>query len=170
MKPLNLFYSLLLLYALVLMPARASFANNAMPWDAREDEKEAQDEMISDEKSAQEEMSSSIYGRIVGIDFGRKSLFLLPTDEVENETAEEDDEDTTQEYKIQSNTTVSGIDSLRELSPGDFVTLDYYEFEDRNEITDITFDKHTEKENPPEEANETAPGETKEKGPGVLVG
>jgi len=169
MRPITSLLSSLLLYALILTPTRASFANNAIPWDAREDEKEAQEEMISDEKSAQEEMSTSIYGRITNINFSGKVLSLLPTDEVENEEAEEDDEDTTQEYRFKSNTTVSGIDSLRELSPGDYVTLDYYDFEDRNEVTEITFDKHEENKNAPAET-ENATSETKETGSSVLVG
>jgi cytoskeletal protein RodZ len=159
---MDLFRSFLLSYAVIFMLTPVSFADNAMPWDAQEDEMEAQHEMIADEKSAEQEMSSSIYGRITGIDFERKALSLLPTDQVEDEEAEEDENDTTQQYRFKSNTTVTGIDSLRELSPGDYVTLDYYAFEDRNEVTEITFDKHSE--------NENASAETQEKVSGVLVG
>jgi len=167
MKPMNVLHLITVLTVLTFMAPPISFANNAMPWDAQEDEMAAREEMNADEKSAQEEMSSSIYGRITSIDLRRKVLSLLPTDEVENEEAEEDDEDTPEEYRFKSNTTVTGIDSLKELSPGDYVTLEYYEYEDRNEITEIVFDKHSEDE---ETTDENTATKTNEASSSVLVG
>ena len=164
---MNVLHLITVLTVLTFMAPPISFANNAMPWDAQEDEMAAREEMNADEKSAQEEMSSSIYGRITSIDLRRKVLSLLPTDEVENEEAEEDDEDTPEEYRFKSNTTVTGIDSLKELSPGDYVTLEYYEYEDRNEITEIVFDKHSEDE---ETTDENTATKTNEASSSVLVG
>lgn len=164
---MNFFHSLALFGALGFMAVPVASANNAMPWDAQEDEMAAREEMNADEKSAQEEMSSSIYGRITSLDLRGKVLSLLPTDQVENEEAEDDDEDTPAEYRFKSNTTVTGIDSLRELSPGDYVTVEYYEFKDRNEITEIVFDKHSENNNAADESTST---QTNEPSSGVLVG
>ena len=163
MRPMNLFYSLVLFFGLSFVFTPVLFADNAEPWDAREAERDAQEEVNSSERSSQEEMSSSIYGRIISINADSGVLSLLPTDQVENdEEDEEDDEVTSDEYHFKSNTTLTGLDSFSELSPGDFVTLDYYNFQDRNRLLEITFDKHGETK------NDTA--EAKESSPGVLVG
>lgn len=163
MKPMNLFCSLSLFCVLSLVPAPALLAdNNAQPWDEVEEERDAQEEMTNDERAAQEEMSSSLYGRITSIDLDAKVLSLLPTDEVEDKEEEEDDEISPREYHFTSDTPLAGLGSLSEISPGDYVTLDYYAFRDRNRITRIDFDKHGENQNDTTEAKESAPG--------VLVG
>ena len=162
MKLMNSFRLLSLLCALNLMLAPRLLLANAQPWDEQEAERNAQEEITSDEKSAQEEMSSSIYGRITSIDQNARVLSLLPTDEVENKEEEEDDDDASQDFHFNSDTTLTGIDDLSDLSAGDYVTLEYYTFRDKNRITEISFDK-------PEE-NENNTPEAKGKTPGVLVG
>jgi hypothetical protein len=164
MKSMNSFHLLSLFCALSLMLIpRLLLANtNAQPWDEQEAERNAQEEITSEERSAQEEMGSSIYGRLTNINMNGKVLSLLPTDEVEDKEEEDDDEDASQDFHFTSDTTLTGIDSLDELSPGDYVTLEYYTFRDKNRITEISFDKHEESENDASEA--------KEKSPGVLVG
>ena len=164
MNPMNSFRLLSLFCALSLMLIpRLLLANtNAQPWGEQEAERDAQEEITSEEKSAQEEMGSSIYGRITNINMNEKILSLLPTDEVEDKEEEDDDDDTSQDYHFKSDTTLTGIDSLGELSPGDYVTLEYYAFRDKNRITEISFDKHGESENDASKAKEFAPG--------VLVG
>jgi hypothetical protein len=157
-----LFRIFALLGALIFVLAPALPADNAMPWGEQEAERDAQEEETFAEKSSQEEMSSSIYGRITGIDLQGKTLDLLPTDQVENEELEEDDDVTAQNYRFKSNTPLTGLSSFNELSPGDYVTLEYYAFQNSNRITEIVFDKHGE--------NENAPAETQEAPPGVLVG
>jgi hypothetical protein len=162
MKLMNSVRLLSLLCALNLTLAPRLLLANAQPWDEQEAERNAQEEITSNEKSAQEEMSSSIYGRITSLDQNAKVLSLLPTDEVENKEEEEEDDDASQDFHFTSNTTLTGIDDLSDLSVGDYVTLEYYTFRDKNRITEISFDK-------PEE-NENNTPETKEKTPGVLVG
>ncbi len=146
----------------MLAPRLLLASSNAQPWDEQEAERNAQEEITSEEKSAAEELSSSVYGRITSIDPNIKVLSLLSTDEVENKEEEDDDEDAAQDYHFTSDTTLTGIDDLSDLAPGDYVTLEYYTFRDKNRITEISFDK-------PEE-NENNTPEAKEKTPGVLVG
>ena len=162
MKLMNSFRLLSLLCALNLMLAPRLLLANAQPWDEQEAERDAREEITSEEKSAAEELSSSVYGRITSIDQNTKVLSLLLTDEVENKEAEEDDDDASQDFHFNSDTTLTGIDDLSDLSAGDYVTLEYYNFRDKNRITEISFDK-------PEE-NENNTPEAKEKTPGVLVG
>lgn len=164
MKSMNPFFLLSLCCALCFLvtPCSLLASTNAQPWDEQEAERDAQEEITSEEKSAQEEMGSSIYGRIISIDQNAKVLSLLPTDEVENKEEEDDDDDTSQDYHFKSDTTLTGIDELSELAPGDYVTLEYYTFRDKNRITEISFDKHSE--------NESDTSQAKEFSPGVLVG
>lgn len=163
MKPINLFFSISLFCALsCMLTPRLLASTNAEPWGEQEAERDAQEEITSEEKSAQEEMSSSIYGRITNIDVDAKVLSLLPTDQVENKEEEDDDEDTSQDYHFKSDTALTGVDSLSELSAGDYVTLEYFTFRDKNRITEISFDKHGESENNASEAKSNSPG--------VLVG
>jgi hypothetical protein len=161
MKPTNLFYSFSLFCALslILTPALVLANTNAQPWDEQEAERDAQEEITSEAKSAQEEMSSSIYGRITSINMDAKTLSLLPTDEVENAEEEDDDDDAPQDYHFQSDTTLSGLDSLSDLAPGDYVTLEYYTFRDKNRVTEISFDKHSEREDDASKAKEYAPAD-----------
>ena len=163
MNPKKLFPLLFPLLLLSLAGMPVLFAdNNAQPWDAVDAERDAQEEVNSEEKSAQEEMSSSVYGRITNIDRDAKIISLLPTDQVENEDEEEDDEITSAEYHFISNTPLEGLGELSELAVGDYVTLEYYAFRDRNRITEIVFDKHAE--------NRSEADEVKENSPGVLIG
>ncbi|MFH1800488.1 MAG: hypothetical protein ABH891_06560 [Candidatus Omnitrophota bacterium] len=162
MKPIHLFLLLCCTLSLMLTPRLLLASSNAQPWDEQEAERDAQEEITSEEKSAQEEMGSSIYGRITSIDPNAKVLSLLPTDEVENKEEEDDDEDTSQDYHFKSDTTLTGIDELSELSPGDYVTLEYYTFRDKNRVTEIVFDKH--------EEGKSDASNAKEFSPGVLVG
>ncbi|MBI4710963.1 MAG: hypothetical protein HY767_00645 [Candidatus Omnitrophica bacterium] len=117
--------------------------------------------MTSHERSAEEEMSSSIYGRITNINMDEKILSLLPTDEVEDKEEEDDDGDAPQDYYFRSDTPLTGMGSLSELAAGDYVTLEYYNFRDKNRIREISFDKHEEKDDA---------SEAKASNPGVLVG
>jgi hypothetical protein len=169
MKPVNLFFSLSLCCALglVLTPGLLPASTNAQPWGEQEAERDAQEEITFAEKSAQEEMGSSIYGRIISIDQDAKVLSLLPTDQVENKEEEDDDGDTSQDYHFKSDTALTGMSSFSELSAGDYVTLDYFTFRDKNRITEVSFDKHGRKEGTSKENNAS---EAKEYSPGVLVG
>jgi|GEM_PF-3122976 len=142
----------------MLTPCASLASTNAQPWGEQEAERDAQEEITFAEKSAQEEMSSSIYGRILSIDQNAKVLSLLATDEVENEEEEDDDDDTSQDYHFKSDTTLTGIDDLSDLAPGDYVTLEYYAFRDKNRITEIVFDKHEEGKSDTAKAKEFSPG------------
>jgi len=161
MKPIYLFRSLVLCSALSFALTPYLFADNAQPWDEQDAERDAQEEMTSSERSAQEEMSSSIYGRITNINLDEKILSLLPTDEVEDTEEEDDDGDASQDYHFKSDTPLTGMGSLSELAAGDYVTLDYYNFRDKNRIREISFDKHEEKDDATE---------AKAANPGVLIG
>ena len=159
MKPIR--SSLLPLFcalSLVLTPRLLLASTNAEPWGEQEAERDAQEEITSEEKSAQEEMSSSIYGRITSINQDMRVLSLLPTDQVEDKDEEEDDGDTSQDYYFKSDTTLTGTGSLSELSPGDYVNLEYYTFRDKNRITEISFDKHEEIKSSDTEANGNSTG------------
>jgi PDZ domain-containing secreted protein len=162
MKPMHSFLLLSLFFILSLMLTPRLLLANAQPWDEQEAERNAQEEITSEERSAQEEMGSSIYGRITSIDLNAKVMSLLPTDEVEDKEEEDDDDDASQDYHFKSDTTLTGIDELSDLAPGDYVTLEYYTFRDKNRVTEISFDKHEENENEASNAKEFSPG--------VLVG
>lgn len=164
MKLMNSFplFSLFCVLGLTLAPCSLPASTNAEPWGEQEAERNAQEEITSEERSAQEEMSSSIYGRITNINMDEKILSLLPTDEVEDKEEEEDDDDAPQDYHFKSDTTLTGIDSLSELSPGDYVTLEYFMFRDKNRITEISFDK--------KEESESGASEKMGKSPDVLIG
>lgn len=163
MKSIHSFRLLSLFCALSLMLIPRLWATNAQPWDEQEAERDAQEEITSEERSAQEEMSSSIYGRIININKDANILSLLATDEVEDKEEEDDDDEATQDYYFKSDTTLSGIDSLSDLAPGDYVTLEYYTFRDKNRVTEISFDKH-------EESSEDDASKAKEYAPADLVG
>jgi hypothetical protein len=147
MKPTRLFLLVCCALGLMLTPRLLLANSNAQPWDEQEAERDAQEEITGEEKSAAEEMSSSIYGRITSIDLNTRILSLLPTDEVEDKQEEDDDDDTSQDYHFTSGTTLTGVDELSDLAPGDYVTLEYYTFRDKNRITEISFDKKEESEN-----------------------
>jgi hypothetical protein len=148
--------------SLMLVPRLLLASTNAQPWDEQEAERNAQEEITSEEKSAQEEMGSSIYGRITSIDPNAKVLSLLPTDEVENKEEEDDDDDTSQDFHFNSDTTLTGIDEIGDLAPGDYVTLEYYTFRDKNKVTEISLDR--------DDTSKNDGSSPKEYSPGVLVG
>ncbi|MFH0985412.1 MAG: hypothetical protein V1882_07725 [Candidatus Omnitrophota bacterium] len=163
MKPIR--SSLLTLFcalSLVLTPRLLLASTNAQPWGEQEAERDAQEEVTSEEKSAQEEMSSSVYGQITNISQDMRTLSLLPTDQVENKEEEDDDQVTSQDYYFRSETPITGMGSLSELSAGDYVNLEYYTFRDQNRITEISFDKHGETQRSNTEGSGTSTG--------VLVG
>jgi hypothetical protein len=160
MKPMRPFrwFPLFCILSLMLAPRLLSASTNAQPWDEQEAERNAQEEITSEEKSAQEEMGSSVYGRITSIDPNAKILSLLPTDEVENKEEEDDDDDTSQDFHFNSDTTLTGIDEISELAPGDYVTLEYYTFRDKNRTTEISLDKDNTGKNDSSNAKEFSPG------------
>ena len=144
MKSLIRFGLFLILFTTHFILTPAAFAENAMPWDAADAQRDAEEEMLGDEQQAESEMDSSLYGRVTNVNPNLNLLSVLPTDSDESPELEEAMDISPQYFRTDSKTTFTGIDGLQDITSGDYVTVDFYEFHSTNIATGITFEKEGE--------------------------
>ncbi len=117
----------------------ANAVSYAESWDENAAESEAASEMAFDEEMAATEMGGSMSGKVVSVN-ARGDAFSVKSEEYGGRIYR---------FTVSDETAFEICESLRDLSGGDSVTVDYYTMGDNNVAENVTLDKRAYREDEP---------------------